>query len=135
MRTPVAFVALATAAWLPTAAAVALLAPDASDGFAPRLVVKFRPAGDSGAPTADRVARLAADTGIALTHVRTMAVGAQVLTSSAVRSEEDADAIAGRRTLSELNTPASQRVRQIEAQALSRLRHPAIRRRLREYLG
>ncbi|MCC7215404.1 MAG: S8 family serine peptidase [Burkholderiales bacterium] len=94
MRTPVAFVALATAAWLPTAAAVALLAPDASDGFAPRLVVKFRPAGDSGAPTADRVARLAADTGIALTHVRTMAVGAQVLTSSAVRSEEDADAIA-----------------------------------------
>jgi RNA polymerase primary sigma factor len=28
-----------------------------------------------------------------------------------------------------------ERVRQIEAQALSRLRHPAIRRRLREYLG
>ena len=28
-----------------------------------------------------------------------------------------------------------ERVRQIEAQALSRLRHPAIRRKLREYLG
>ncbi|NJD60105.1 MAG: sigma-70 family RNA polymerase sigma factor, partial [Anaerolineae bacterium] len=28
-----------------------------------------------------------------------------------------------------------ERVRQIEAQALSRLRHPSIRRRLREYLG
>ena len=28
-----------------------------------------------------------------------------------------------------------ERVRQIEAQALSRLRHPVIRRKLREYLG
>ena len=28
-----------------------------------------------------------------------------------------------------------ERVRQIEAQALSRLRHPAVRRKLREYLG
>ena len=31
--------------------------------------------------------------------------------------------------------PPRERVRQIEAQALSRLRHPTIRRKLRDYLG
>ena len=90
------FAAAAVSAWLPAAWAAALDAPELADGFAPRLVVKFRPSDDPQARVEARVARLAADTGIALTHVRTMAVGAQVLTSSAIRSEADADALAAR---------------------------------------
>ena len=86
---------LAAAAWLPSARAATLDAPAAAaDGFVPRLVVKFAATGEADTPPAARVARLAADTGIALTHIRTMAIGAQVLTSPAIRSEEDADAIA-----------------------------------------
>ncbi len=72
-------------------------APDPGGGFVPRLVVKFRDdASGVAAPAETRVAQLAADTGIPLRYVRTMAVGAQVLTSSVIGSEQDADAVAAR---------------------------------------
>ena len=83
--------AIAATLWLPAGLAVV---PVASSGYAPLLVVKFHPAGNPEAQAADRVARLAADSGITLVHVRTMAIGAQVLRSPAIRSEQDADAIA-----------------------------------------
>jgi len=79
------------------AAAVVVDAPDAGDGFVPRLVVKFRgDAPDAATAPAARVAQVAADTGIPLVHVRTMAVGAQVLTSPLIRSVEDAESLAAR---------------------------------------
>src|SRR5258708_39536038 len=67
---------------------------DASDaGFTPRLVVRFTAESEHSAQRPeDRVAQLARDTGIPLTYLRTMAVGAQVLTSSSVRSIAEADA-------------------------------------------
>jgi serine protease len=83
--------AVAATIWLPAGWAVG---PDATGGFAPLLVVKFRPAGNPEAQASDRVARLAAHSGIPLAHVRTMAIGAHVLTSPAILSEEDADVIA-----------------------------------------
>ncbi|MFO1315370.1 MAG: S8 family serine peptidase [Burkholderiales bacterium] len=83
-------------AWLPCAFAVALDPRDTGDAFAPRLAVKLRPAADPETRVADRIARLAADTGVALAHVRTMAVGVEVLTSPVIRSEADADAVAAR---------------------------------------
>jgi serine protease len=79
------------------ALAVVVDARDADGGFVPRLVVKFR--GDTpGAVSRStaRVAQIAADTGIPLVHMRTMAVGAQVLTSPLIRSVEEADAVAAR---------------------------------------
>ncbi len=71
--------------------------PMLGGGFVPRLVVKFR--GDApgdATPPATRVAQLAADTGIPLVHVRTMAVGVQVLTSLLIRSAQDAEALVAR---------------------------------------
>ncbi|MCC7327548.1 MAG: S8 family peptidase [Burkholderiales bacterium] len=86
-----AVAALAAAA--PSAALVAD-ARDAAAAYAPKLIVKFKP-GAAGTP-AERVARLAADTGITLVQRRMMAIGAQVLTSPEVKSQQDAEAIAGR---------------------------------------
>ncbi len=84
-------------AWAPTVRAVVITAPDAGDGFRPQLVVKLRNDGVGvGSTVAARVARIAKDTGIALTYRRTMAIGAQVLTSSAIAAESDADAVAAR---------------------------------------
>jgi len=63
-------------------------------GFTPRLVVKFKAESNRSIQrTEDRVAQLAHESGIPLTYMRTMAIGAQVLTSPAVRSAADADAI------------------------------------------
>ncbi len=76
-------------------AARIIVAPDAPAGFTPRLIVKFKPAA-APAAVAARVAGLAADTGIALVHRRTMAIGAQVLTSSEIKTPGDADAIVAR---------------------------------------
>ena len=75
-----------------------VIAGDATDaGFTPRLVVKFRTVSDRSAQRPeDRVAQLAREAGIPLTYVRTMAIGAQVLTSSSVRSIADADAVVAR---------------------------------------
>ena len=55
----------------------------------PRLIVKFHPA---PLGSSSQVAKLALDTGMPLTHVRTLATGAEVLTSPAIRNEADADA-------------------------------------------
>ena len=57
-------------------------------GYVPRLIVKFHPA---PVGSSSRVAKLALDTGLPLTHVRTLATGAEVLTSSAIHNEADAD--------------------------------------------
>jgi serine protease len=79
------------------AGALGVDAPDAQSAFTPRLVVKFQ----DGAPTSreaavEAVARLSAATGVPLVHVRTMAVGGQVLTSPLIKSLADAEAIADR---------------------------------------
>src|SRR5262245_22344427 len=71
-----------------TAQAATETAPERGDGFVPRLVVKLRASGETG------VAKLSADTGVPLARVRTLAVGAEVLTSPQIKSESDADAIA-----------------------------------------
>ncbi len=79
------------------ACAIVVDAPDPGGGFVPRLVVKFRDdVSGAAAPPEARVAQLAADIGIPLRYLRTMAVGAQVLTSSMIGSEQDADAVAAR---------------------------------------
>ena len=79
------------------AAALVVAAPDAPGDFTPRLVVMFKSAASGGGDgPAARVARLSAETGISLVHVRTMAIGAQVLTSPTVLSVEDADAVVAR---------------------------------------
>ena len=64
-------------------------APCPGGGYVPRLIVKFHPAPPVGASS--RVAKLALDTGMPLTRVRTLATGAEVLTSPAIRNEADAD--------------------------------------------
>jgi len=68
------------------------VAPMADADYAPRLIVKFRSA--SAESPAARVAKLALETGVPLAHGRTMGIGAQVLTSPAIRSQADADAMA-----------------------------------------
>ena len=79
----------------------AVIVGDATDaGFTPRLVVTFK--ADPERPPQrpqDHVAQLARDVGIPLTYVRTMAIGAQVLTSSSVRSVADAEAVIAQLTL------------------------------------
>ncbi|MEO8508369.1 MAG: S8 family serine peptidase [Betaproteobacteria bacterium] len=87
--------ALAALAIVSPLAARVIVSPDLTAGFTPRLIVKFKPTA-APAAVAARVAGLAADTGIALVHRRTMAIGAQVLTSSEIKSPGDADAIAAR---------------------------------------
>jgi hypothetical protein len=68
------------------------VAPGADADYAPRLIVKFRSA--SAESPAARVAKLALETGVPLAHGRTMGIGAEVLTSPAIRSQADADAMA-----------------------------------------
>lgn len=68
-------------------------APEAADGFVPRLVVKLSP---SSEPARERVARLAAQSGVALAHVRTLGVGAELVASPAIATIAQADALAAR---------------------------------------
>ncbi len=91
----------ALAAWLVavvgTESGAALAAEDAAAAFVPRLVVKLRPQAAAVAEADEqRIARLTADIGVPLVHRRTMAIGAQVLASDAVRSVADAEAILAR---------------------------------------
>lgn len=61
--------------------------------YAPRLVIEFRP--DARQETGEaRVARLARETGVALTYRRTLATGADLVSSPAIASPADAEALA-----------------------------------------
>jgi serine protease len=65
---------------------------EAGSGYAPRLVVEFRP----GTPGngADRIARLARDSGVTLVYRRTMGTGAVVASSPSIANTADAEALA-----------------------------------------
>ena len=71
---------------------------EASSAFVPRLVIQFGPEAQQLLPE-QRVARLARDSGIALVWRRTLATGADLVSSPAIASVADAEALAGRLSL------------------------------------
>ncbi len=87
----------AVGALAPLTAARTIFTSSLDAQFVPRLVVRFKSPDSADADFARaRVARLARETGVALTYRRTMAVGAHVLTSAAVGDKADAEAAAAR---------------------------------------
>lgn len=72
-----------------------VVAPEAPDAAPPRLVVKLRVDGAPYTPAA-RIAHLSATTGVPLTYVRTLAMGAHLVASTAVADAAQADAMAAR---------------------------------------
>jgi serine protease len=65
---------------------------DAGGGYVPRLVIAFRP--DAQGSGAERLARVARDTGVALTYRRTLATGAVLASSASIARAADAGALA-----------------------------------------